>query len=48
MTAARSEERAGGCLCVHTRIYGNGAHRRRIADGLCPAATSDVWGAGQA
>ena len=23
-------------VCVHTRIYGNGAHRRLITDGKCP------------
>jgi hypothetical protein len=26
-------------VCVHTRIYGNGNHVRRITDGLCPANT---------
>ncbi len=27
-------------VCAHTRIYGNGAHRRNITDGLCPSAAS--------
>jgi hypothetical protein len=23
-------------FCIHTRIYGNGRHRRRVTDGDCP------------
>ena len=30
-------------ICIHTRIYGNGAHSRLITEGRCPAPNRLHW-----